>query len=110
MIAQRGMLTKELKEKAEIYLGREFTQKELRLYPYIVYCVTNGGYIDRSKTDEEEQEMLITLEKEGRLKREYPARFFPTREFWNFMNDCLADSYVILADDLEEDLEKEDDV
>lgn len=101
MISGRGMLAKELKEKAENYLGREFTQKELRLYPFIVYCMTNGGYIPRDKTNEEELEMLRTLEKEGRLKREYPARFFPTREFWHFMNDCLADSYVTLAEDLE---------
>lgn len=32
----RGMLTDETKAKAEEYLGREFTQKELRLYPGLV--------------------------------------------------------------------------
>ena len=101
--SQRGMLTQELKNKAEKYLDREFTQKELRLYPFIVYCVTNGGKIPREKTDYEEREILQVLESEGRLVRKHPSDFYPTKEFWTFMNDCLADSYVILAEDLEEE-------
>ena len=31
----RGMLTDKIQEKAVLFLNREITQKELRLYPYI---------------------------------------------------------------------------
>ena len=100
MKAGRGILTDKIKEKAEKYLGREFTQKELRLYPYMQYCFMNEGRIDRQHTNTEERDILQNLVDEHRLVREYPAYFAPTREFWMFMNDILADAYVILAEDL----------
>ena len=103
----RGMLTEALKNKAENYLGREFTQKELRLYPFIVYCVINGGRIPREKINEQERKLLHLLMDEGRLKRNCPDYYYPTREFWSFMNDCLADSYVVLAEDVTEQEEGE---
>lgn len=99
----RGYLNENLKTKAEKYLGREFTQTELRLYPYLVYCLTNGGYLDRSKTSSEERDIIHLLESEGRIIREYPAYLYPTRDFWMFMNECLADSYVTLVEDLVEE-------
>ena len=102
----RGTLTKEIKEKAEKYLGREFTQKELRLYPYMQYCFMNDGRIDRQHIDTEERDILYKLVDEHRLIREYPPYFVPTREFWAFMNDILADAYVILAEDLKQENEK----
>ncbi len=95
----RGMLYEELKQKAEAYLGREFTQKELRLYPYIVDCALNSRRIERSKTHEEEQDIISMLEKEGRLYREYPSYMHPTREFWMFMCEILGYSYVEIAED-----------
>ena len=95
----RGMLTPEIKAKAEKYLGREFTQKELRLYPYMQFCMINSQRIERARTDEEEQEILKTLEREGRIKREYPSYFHPTCEFWMFMNDILAGAYIETAEE-----------
>ena len=96
----RGCLNENLKIKAEKYLGREFTQEELRLYPYLVYCLTNGGCIDRSAITLKERDIISLLESEGRIIREYPNYLYPTRDFWMFMNDCLADSYVMLAEDI----------
>ena len=100
MKAGRGVLTEEVKEKAEKYLGREFTQRELRLYPYIQYCVMNGGYISREKTNEEERVILQRLTNEKHWIRDYPADFYPTKDFWMFINDILSDTYVTLAEDL----------
>lgn len=40
----RGMLTDKIQEKAVLFLNREITQKELRLYPYIDYSIKNGCY------------------------------------------------------------------
>lgn len=37
MKQMRGMLTESIKQRAERYLGRELTQEELRLYPYLCY-------------------------------------------------------------------------
>lgn len=112
MKSDRGCLTDEIKEKAEKYLGREFTVKELRLYPYIQYCVMNGGYIDRVKTSSAERDILQKLVDEKHLKRGYqdvkrgyPDDFYPTREFWMFLNDIMADTYVVLAEDIEGDEE-----
>lgn len=96
----RGCLTEEIKRKAEQYLGRKFTQDELRLYPYLCDCALNRVHIERVKTSPEEQDIMSMLESEGRLKREYPSYMHPTREFWMFMSECLADSYVVLAEDL----------
>ena len=96
----RGILTEELKKKAEQYLGREFTQDELRLYPYLCDRALNRARIERARTSPEEQDIMSMLESEGRLKREYPSYMHPTREFWAIMNECLADSYVLLAEDL----------
>lgn len=98
----RGFLTSEIKEKAEKYLNREFTQTELRLYPYIQYCCMNGGYIGREKTSEKERVILQQLVNEKHLIRDYPADFYPTKDFWMFMNDILTDAYVVTAEELEE--------
>ena len=99
----RGCLNENLKTKAEKYLGRGFTQRELRLYPYLTYCFANNGYVDRSKISSEERDIIRLLISEGRIIRERESYFCPTRDFWMFMNECLADSYVTLVEDLVEE-------
>ena len=59
----RGGLTDKIQELAKEYLGREITQKELRLYPFIDYCIKNGGYMDRQKLDSEELDILHSYKK-----------------------------------------------
>lgn len=61
----RGTMTPELKQKAEEYLGREFTTEELRFYPYLCSCAVDHQRIERSKTTEEEQDIMRVLEKRG---------------------------------------------
>ena len=51
----RRQLTDKIQKIAKQYLGREITTTKLRLYPYIDYCVKNGGIIDRRKMNNEEQ-------------------------------------------------------
>ena len=98
----RGCIYPELKEKAENYLGREFTQTELRLYPYLTYVFVNNGKVERNKISDEERLILETLKSEGRIVREYPNYYYPTKEFWMFINEILTDSYVTLVEDIEE--------
>lgn len=99
MSKNRGCLTENFKKEAKEYLGREITQKELRLYPYLCYCAVNEERVSRVKTDDEEQEIITILEKEGRLVREYPSYMHPTKDFYMFMQKALVECYVITAED-----------
>ena len=101
-IEMRGVLTPEIKEKAEKHLGREFTQKELRLYPYLQYCCINSEPVDRRKIDAEEQNIIELLESEQRLVWDYASHILPTRAFWSFLCDIVADGYVERLDEEEE--------
>lgn len=38
----RGMLTEEITQKSEMLLGYAISKKELRLMPYLIYCLTNN--------------------------------------------------------------------
>lgn len=95
----RGCLTEKFKQEAKEYLGRDITQKELRLYPYLCDCAINHSRVERVKTTEEEQEIMKVLEKEGLLVREYPSYMHPTKEFYMFMQKALMECYVITAED-----------
>lgn len=89
----RGIVTSSVNEKAKKFLGREITVTELRLYPYIDYCLKNGGFYDRKKIDHTENQILIKLENEKHIDR-CGNMFFISKEFYDFMNDVLWDSYV----------------
>ena len=90
----RGVLTNKIQTKARAFLQREISQKELRLYPYIDYCIKNGcqGW-SYSKIDEEEIKILNRLLSEGCIIYS-PEKIIVTRIFYNFMQDILAMSYV----------------
>ena len=95
------MLTPEVALYAEQYLGREFTQNELRLYPYLCDCMINRRRVEAARTTQEEQEILRTLEKEAHIVREYPSYFYPEREFYLFMQECLVDTYIKTKEEIE---------
>jgi hypothetical protein len=95
----RGVLTDELAEKYGI------TLKELRLIPYFQYLLINHQAVDIRKIDQEERDILQRWRDEGKITFScyYPVR--ASREFWDFMNDVLWDSYVPHIDDEEEVLD-----
>ena len=88
----RGVLTEEIQNEAKKFLNREIDTTELRLYPYIDFCIKNGGYYDRSKILSEERHILSKLKDEGHL--EMNGCFYVTLEFYNYMNRVLWLSYV----------------
>lgn len=90
----RGVLTTEIQNKANSFFKREISQKELRLYPYIDYSIKNGcqGW-SYSKMNEEEIKILNRLYDEGYIIYS-PEKIIVTRNFYNFMQDILAISYV----------------
>ncbi len=90
----RGILTDEIKEKSKMFLGREITQKELRLYPYIDYSIKNAcqGW-SYDKMDSEEVSILDKLCDENHLIYS-PEKVIVSRKFYDFMQDVLATGYV----------------
>lgn len=92
---ERGKITDKIKEISKNFLGEEISQLELRLYPYIDYCLKNGGYLERAKMSREEIGIIQTREQQGYCKRHYDGSITVTREFYNYMQDVLAEGYVL---------------
>jgi len=63
----RGMLTKEVKEVALEKLGREITQVELRLMPYLFTRLCDNAPVDYIKITQEEADILLAWEADGLL-------------------------------------------
>lgn len=90
----RGMLTKDIQEKAKKFLNREITVSELRLYPYIQYQMMNEQMINFKCCNEEDYNILNKLCIEGHIKLNI-NKISITREFYDYINDVLFDSYVV---------------
>lgn len=90
----RGVLTEEIKTKASEFLKRDITQKELRLYPYIDYCIKNAcqGW-SYDKLDLDEVAILNKLYDEEHIVYS-PEKIMVSRPFYDFMQNILAMSYV----------------
>ena len=93
-IADRGALTKDIKDDAYIknWLGREITLTELRLFPYLQYLAVNNGKIDYEKVSREEVRVIEDLEDAGWLQTE--PRVKPDRKLWNLMCHVIYMGYV----------------
>lgn len=90
----RGVITDKIIKKSKLFLGREITQKELRLYPYIDYSIKNScqGW-SYDKMDLEEIDILNKLYDEKHLIYS-PEKVIVSRKFYDFLQDILAESYV----------------
>ncbi len=88
----RGQLTEKVQELANEYLGREISLTELRLYPFIDYCIKNGGYMDRRKLSREELELLHSYNKDD-VQRAY-GYIYVSKDFYEYMQKVLWESYV----------------
>ena len=92
-MAKRGELTPALRRKMEAFLGRETSQTELRLLPYIQYAMVNNRRLDPNKLNGAERQILSKWRARGHIEGGAGGMAI-TREFWNFMNDILFDAYV----------------
>ena len=92
----RGQLTNEIKTISKEFLGREINTTELRLYPYLDYVLKHNGRIDFSKINNDEREILNTLDEEKHIwfPTRISDRIFISKEFYNFMQEILYLSYV----------------
>ena len=90
----RGILTDEIQTIAKEYLGREITTTELRLYPYIDYCIKNGGYMDRRKMNNEELDILDNYNEKTQIRRDFAGYVSVSKEFYDYIQKVLWLSYV----------------
>lgn len=89
----RGMLTTPVTNAALTWLGREITQDELRMMPYIQYCVMNDQNIDPNKIKANEREILSTWRALGYITGG-ASDLQITRHFWDSINAILWHGYV----------------
>ncbi|EPN1680654.1 hypothetical protein ACTV1X_001546 [Cronobacter sakazakii] len=92
-MGKRGQLTPEISERAFELLGKEITQKELRLIPYVQYCLLNVGCIEPSKINQEEREILSDWRKRGFIDGGV-SKLACTEHFWSSMHELLWMAYV----------------
>lgn len=76
-LEHRGAVTDELKKFYHDKTQRELTVRELRLLPFILHCVLNGGRIASGNLNSEEIQILDEL---------YDANFI----FYRQMADTIA--------------------
>lgn len=72
--------------------GRNITQTELRLYPYIHVCATNARKIDPNKVNQEEREIMRLWKDAGHFEGGMSGMNM-TKEFFDFINEMLWMAY-----------------
>ena len=87
------MLTEEIENKSNELFSYKFNQRELRLLPYVQYCVLNSMNIEPNKVNGEERLILQKWAQLGFL--ESPSTELRiSKEFWDGMNEILWLGYV----------------
>jgi len=90
--AGRGGLTLEIQKVAKERLGREISLQELRLMPYVDSVMKNNRKIDRSKVNQEEEDILEVWEGKGWIQE--ADRLMRSRDFYNAIQEILWFGYV----------------
>lgn len=93
-MGERGMLTDKIQAVAVKHLGRKITVRELRLMPYIHYCLTNEQRADPARINDEERALLIQWRKDGWLVNSTSPPLEATKKFWAAMNEVIWAAYV----------------
>lgn len=97
-MAKRGQLTEKIKEVAFELLGKEITQAELRLMPYVQHCLMNSQAIDPHKVNSSERELLSDWRKRGFIEGGVSG-IGVTKDFWDALNQILWLGYVAYEDE-----------
>lgn len=89
----RGRLSEDVQVAAAAKLGREITKTELRLMPYVQYCLMNDQNIEPTRINQSEREVLTQWRIDGWISGG-AAELVCTKEFWDAMNHVLWYGYV----------------
>lgn len=104
-MAKRGELTKAVIEAAQSYGLETLTREELRLIPYLQYCLTNDMRIDLQRINRQEVGILAAWQQDGHvvaglspggrvLMSSDAPKLAVTQNFWNMMSHVLWLAYV----------------
>lgn len=97
----RGKVTDELKQLYQLKTKRELTKHELRLLPFILHCVLNGGKIISGNCSNEEIEILEQLDDQGFLfYHRTTDTIAVTFDFYDTICEVLKHSYLTKAVEL----------
>ena len=89
----RGVLTPEVQEVAKVQLGREITQGELRLMPYIQFLMMNEQKIDQQKINGEERDIWASWKKAGYADGGMTGMQI-SKKFWDALHEIVFIAYV----------------
>ncbi|MCU6241168.1 hypothetical protein [Enterobacter asburiae] len=92
-MGKRGELTEEIKQRGVELMGKEITQRELRLIPYVQYCLLNVGKLDPTKVNKEERDILSDWQKRGFISGG-ASGISCSERFWEVMHELLWMAYV----------------
>lgn len=81
-----------LNPKFQKMLGRDTSILEIRLFPFLMYSLTDQ-YLEREKIRSGERELLNEYQSKGLLVIN-GADIGCTREFWEFISSIVYESYV----------------
>ena len=70
------------------------TSEELRLMPYLSYCLQNMMPVDPNKMTQAEREILQKWRDEGKITFSMTEPCTATKEFWIEMSEILYYGYV----------------
>lgn len=92
---RRGQLTERIKKKSVELLGYEISLRELRLMPYVQYCVMNSQNLDPNKVNQEERDILSKWRKAKYISGG-AVDLEVSKKFWDVMSEILWLGYVDL--------------
>ena len=93
----RGMLSEEIKQKSQELLWYEITQEELRLMPYVLYCVLNDQDVSPRHINVEERKILMEWDKKGFISS--PSSDLRVRkDFYDMANELLWIGYIVAVE------------
>lgn len=89
----RGRISDAVDTAARAKLGRSITQMELRLMPYVQYCLMNDENIDPARINQQEREILAQWRIDGWIGGG-ASELRCSKDFWDGMNHVLWFGYV----------------
>lgn len=91
------MLSEEIKQKSQELLRYEITQEELRLMPYVLYCVLNDQDVSPRHINAEERNILMEWQKKGFISS--PSLHLRIRkDFYDMANELLWIGYIVAVE------------
>lgn len=92
-MAKRGELTPQIEQRMKAWLGRDVTERELRLYPYLLYRMVNERFLNPMHINGEERAVLRLLKDGGHIEGGATGLAM-TKDFFLFANGIVFDAYA----------------